>query len=241
MNVDTDSIDKSIQDQEEPQMANVLLTGFEAFGNTPTNPAELVARALDGTVVGEAEIVSRIVPNVFFESIDFVCAAIAEVQPELVIMLGEYGGRAMITVERLAQNFNDGTRYQLADNAGNVLQGQPTVTDGPAAYYTTLPLRAMVKAMRAAGIPSDISDAAGTFCCNHLMYGVLHHISKEQMPIRAGWIHLPCLPNVAALDENLGAPSMSVETSVAGVKAGIQAALEHPQDIDEPSVSRLQI
>ncbi|QDU09397.1 pyroglutamyl-peptidase I [Gimesia aquarii] len=222
-------------------MRKVLLTGFEPYGNTPTNPAESVARALDGTLVGDAEIVSRIVPNVFFECIDFVCAAIAEVQPELVIMLGEYGGRAMITVERLAQNFNDGTRYHLADNAGNVLQGQPTVAEGPAAYYTTLPLRAMVKAMRAAGIPSDISDAAGTFCCNHLMYGVLHHIAQEQLPIRAGWIHLPHLPSVAAMDENLGAPSMSVKTSTAGVKAGIQAALEHSKDIDEPSVSRLQI
>lgn len=222
-------------------MRKVLLTGFEPYGNTPTNPAESVARALDGTLVGDAEIVSRIVPNVFFECIDFVCAAISEVQPELVIMLGEYGGRAMITVERLAQNFNDGTRYQLSDNAGNVLQGQPTVAEGPAAYYTTLPLRAMVKAMRAAGIPSDISDAAGTFCCNHLMYGVLHHIAQEQLPIRAGWIHLPHLPSVAAMEENLGAPSMSVKTSTAGVKAGIQAALEHPKDIDEPSVSRLQI
>jgi len=222
-------------------MTKVLLTGFEAYGNTPTNPAELVAKALDGSVVGEAEIVARIVPNVFFECIEFVKAAIAEVQPELVIMLGEYGGRSMITVERLAQNFNDGTRYGLADNAGCVLQGQPTAVDGPVAYYSTLPLRAMVKAMREAGVPADISDAAGTFCCNHLMYGILHHISQERLPIRAGWIHLPHLPCVAALDENLGAPSMSAETSAAGVKVAIQAALEHPGDLDEPSLSRLQI
>jgi len=222
-------------------MTKVLLTGFEAYGNTPTNPAESVARALDGTVVGDAEIVARIVPNVFFECIEFVTAAIAEVQPELVIMLGEYGGRSMITVERLAQNFNDATRYGLADNAGCVLQGQPTAVDGPTAYYATLPLRAMVKAMRAAGIPADISDAAGTFCCNHLMYGILHHISTEGLPICAGWIHLPHLPCVAALDENLGTPSMSVETSMAGVELAIQAAVENPQDIEDASFSRLQI
>lgn len=222
-------------------MTKVLLTGFEPFGHTPTNPAESVARALDGTIIGEAEIVARIVPCAFFECIEFVKAAIAEVQPDLVIMLGEYGGRSMITVERIAQNFNDGTRYRLEDNAGKVLQGQPTVAEGPAAYYTTLPIRAMVKAMRASGLPADISDAAGTFCCNHLMYGILHHIATEQLPIRAGWIHLPHLPCVAALDENLGAPSMSAETSTAGVKLGIQAAVENIQDIEDASFSRLQI
>lgn len=222
-------------------MTNVLLTGFEAYGNTPVNPAELVARALDGTVIGEAKIVSRIVPNVFFECIDVVSDAIKELEPSLVLMLGEYGGRAMLTVERLAQNLNDATRYQLTDNAGAAPQGQLTAPEGPAAYYSTLPLRAMVKAMRAGGIPADISDVAGTFCCNHLMYGILHHIAQEQLPMRAGWIHLPHLPRVAAREENLGAPSMSVETSTTGVRIGIQAALKHPEDIDAPSISRLQI
>ncbi|QDV50302.1 pyroglutamyl-peptidase I [Gimesia fumaroli] len=222
-------------------MTNVLLTGYGPFGNTPVNPAESVARALDGTVIGEAKIVSRIVPNVFFECIDVVSAAIAELQPSLVVMLGEYGGRSMITVERLAQNLNDATRYQLADNAGAAPQGVLTAPEGPVAYYSTVPLRAMVKAMRSEGIPADISDAAGTFGCNHLMYGILHHIAQKQLPIRAGWIHLPHLPCVAALEENLGAPSMSAETATAGVKLAIQAALEHLEDINEPSASRLQI
>ncbi len=116
-----------------------------------------------------------------------------------------------------------------------------TVADGPAAYYSTLPIRAMVKAMRESGIPSDISDATGTFCCNHLMSGILHHIHLNGLPIRAGWIHLPHLPNVAALPDNLGAPSMSVETSALGVEIGLRAVLENAQDIDEPILSRLQI
>ena len=214
-------------------MKKVLLTGFEAYGYTPINPAESVARALEGASVGDVEIVSRIVPNTFFKCIDFVTAAIEEVQPELVVMMGEYGGRSMITVERLAQNLNDGTRYGLTDNAGQSLQGDLTAAEGPVAYYATLPLRAMVKAMRAAGVPADISDAGGTFCCNHLMYGVLHYLAHKQSAIRAGWIHLPFLPAVAALEENLGAPSMSVETAVAGVKMGIQAALDHPEDLNE--------
>lgn len=222
-------------------MAKILLTGFEAYGRTPHNPAELVASELDGKFVGSSEIVARIVPNSFFQCIDFVAKSIAEIEPEIVVMLGEYGGRAVITVERIAQNLNDSTRYGLVDNAKCVLQGEMTIPDGPVAYYSTLPLRAMVKSMRDAGIPADISDAPGTFCCNHLMYGILHHIAINGLPIRAGWIHLPYLPRVAALSENLGTPSMSVETSASGVEIGIRAVIENAQDINEPIASRLQI
>jgi pyroglutamyl-peptidase len=99
----------------------------------------------------------------------------------------------------------------------------------------------MVKAMRHSGKPSDISDAPGTFCCNHLMYGILHHIAARGLPIRAGWIHLPYLPSTAALEENLGAPSMSVETSAAGVLAGIRAILDNAADIQEAVLPRFQI
>ena len=222
-------------------MSKVLLTGFEAYGHTPENPAEAVACALDGRQILGSEVVARIVPNNFFECIDFVWNSISEIAPDIVVMMGEYGGRATITVERIAQNMNDSTRYDLADNKGCSLQGQMTADEGPTAYYTTLPIRAMVKAMRASGIPSDISDAAGTFCCNHLMYGILHRISVNNLPIRAGWIHLPHLPSVAALPENLGAPSMSLETSSTSIEIGIRAVLENSRDIDAPILSRLQI
>jgi pyroglutamyl-peptidase len=222
-------------------MSTILVTGFEAFGRTPVNPAEQVARQLGGSAIDGAKLVARIVPNTFFACIDVVRAAIEEVRPETVLMLGEYGGRAMLTVERIAQNLNDDARYRLKDNAGRVLQGELTSPHGPAAYYTTLPIRAMVKAMRAAGIPADISDVTGTFCCNHLMYGILHHIAVTGLPIRAGWVHLPHLPEVAALEENLGAPSMALETQVTGVRAAIGAILAHPVYTDDTIVSRLQI
>lgn len=221
-------------------MRTVLVTGYGPFAHTPVNPAEVVARALDGARIGDATVVGTVVPNVFFRVLDVVQAKITEVEPQLVIMLGEFGGRAEITVERIAQNLNDGARYRLADNDGVVLQEQLTAPDGPAAYYATLPIRAMVKAMRNAGIPADISDTAGTFGCNHLMYGILHHIAARRLPIRAGWVHLPHLPEVAAREENLGAPSMSAETSIAGLRAAIQAAVEHADDIREPIRSRWQ-
>ncbi len=222
-------------------MSRVLLTGFGPYGNTPTNPAEAVAKQLDGETIGGAHVASRIVPCEWFKSIDAAAEGIRETKPEVVIMLGEYGGRAEITVERLAHNLNDSARYALEDNDGVVLQDALTAPDGPVAYYATAPIRAMVLAMREAGIPADISDTPGTLVCNHLMYGVLHRIAVEHSPIRAGWVHLPHLPSVAALEANLGAPSMSTETAAEGVRAAIGAAVLHATDVTDPVRSRWQI
>ncbi|MBG6156445.1 pyroglutamyl-peptidase I [Roseibium album] len=222
-------------------MKTILLTGFEAFGTTPVNPAEKVARHLDGETVEGARIVSSVIPNTFFVCIDAVKAAMAQSGADAVVMMGEFGGRATITVERFALNFNDATRYGLKDNAGVSLQDKPTAPEGPLAYQSTLPLRAMVKAMRDGGIPADISDAAGTFCCNHLFYGVLHHLAQTNRTTPAGWIHLPHLPEVAAMDANLGTPSMSVETAAAGLRLALSALVKHPQDIDDAISGRLQI
>ncbi|MGB5812379.1 MAG: pyroglutamyl-peptidase I, partial [Polyangiales bacterium] len=197
--------------------------------------------ALHGETIAGATIASVIVPNNFFECIEVVANAIGERRPALVVMMGEYGGRSMITVERIATNYNDSTRYGLADNRGRTLQGEPTVPGGPAAVNATAPIRAMVQAMREAGVPADISDTPGTFGCNHLMYGVLHHIEHEGLGIPAAWIHLPALPEVAALDRNLGMPSMSAETSTRGVRVAIEAALAHPTDIDVAVPSLFQI
>jgi len=222
-------------------MPTVLVTGFGPYGHTPDNPAQSVAEALDGETIAGATVVGRVVPCKWFKSIEAATGGIREVEPELVVMLGEYGGRAMITVERLAHNLNDSTRYGLEDNDGVVLQDERTAPEGPVAYYASAPIRAMVLAMRAAGIPADISDTPGTLVCNHLMYGVLHHIAVERLPIRAGWIHLPHLPKVAALEENLGAPSMSAETAAAGVRAAIAAAVQNPVDLGDAVRSRWQI
>lgn len=128
-------------------LTKILLAGFEAYGHTPHNPAELVARKLDGKLIRGSEIIARIVPKNFFECIDLIWALISETEPEIVVMMGEYGGRATITVERIAQNLNDSARYGLADYKGCSLQGQPTVVDGPAAHYTTLPIGDLITRM----------------------------------------------------------------------------------------------
>ena len=238
---------------------NILITGFEHYGNTKTNPAQIVVEDLKDNmeslrqnhiVPKNAKIHTLIVPSNFWESIHVVVAEMKRVDADVVIMLGEYTGRAVITVERIATNINDAKRYGMADNNGVQLQG-PTDPDGPLAYESTLPIRAMVQKMRRAGIPADISDVGGTFCCNHLHYGVLHHVEslrKELMPRKVpivGWIHLPMLPETAALPENLGQPSMSAGTSLHGVLAGVQAIMEcHNKDDDDEDIvipSRLQI
>ncbi|GHC09529.1 pyroglutamyl-peptidase I [Cerasicoccus arenae] len=222
-------------------MKKILLTGFGDWAGSNANPAGEVAHALNGVQLEGASIRSVIAPSVFKQMAGCVTDAIDADKPDIVLMMGEYNGRTMITVERVAQNFIDATRYGFGDEAGDMPQDEAIVPDGPYAYPATVPLRAMVRAMRDAGVPADISDTAATFGCNLLMYSVLHYISKKKLPIRAGWVHLPSLPATAALDKNVGLPSMALETQIAGLKAGIVAAAAHATDIDAPISSRLQI
>jgi pyroglutamyl-peptidase len=213
-------------------MKKILLSGFGDWAGSCANPAKAVADTLDGMTIAGAVIHKVIAPSIFNEMIKAVTDEIDRISPDVVIMMGEFGGRSMITVERIAQNLIDAPRYDMGDMSGSRPQDEPVVPGGPAAYYATLPLRAMVRAMRDAGIPSDISDATGTFGCNLLMYGVLNYIAVNQLPIRAGWIHLPALPETAALDKNVGMPSMSVATQVDGLKTAIQAVVGNEKDID---------
>jgi pyroglutamyl-peptidase len=222
-------------------MTKVLVAGFERYGTTPVNPAQGVAEALDGATIDGAEVVGLVVSSQWFVCIDEVVASIEAHESDLVVMLGEYGGRSMITVERIAQNLNDSARYDVADNTGLVLEDDLTAPDGPVAYWSTAPIRAMVLALRDAGIPADISDAMGTLMCNHLMYGVLHQVATQEIATKGAWIHLPPLPEVAAFESNLGAPSMSLETSAEAVRLAISAAVSHADDVHAHVHSRFQI
>jgi pyroglutamyl-peptidase len=239
----------------------ILITGFEHYGNTETNPAQKVVERLESLVLagqrldpnfqlvkGVKKLVTLVVPNNFFESIDVVRTRIEEACPDVVIMLGEYPGRAMITLERFATNFNDSSRYGLKDNKGVEMTGDLTFPGGPLAYQSTLPVRAIVKNMRAVGIPADISDTGGTFVCNHLFYGILHSATQnlslqDNHTISVGWVHLPFLPVTASLPGNLGQPSMSLETSLQGVLSCLATIVgRHGRgDIQEVSLSRLQL
>lgn len=197
----------------------LLLTAFEPFGGSDMNPAQ-DAVGLIPDRIGDTEIVRIDVPVVFGEAIQAVSAAIRREKPDAVLCIGQAGGRAALTPERVAINIDDAS---IPDNAGAQPVDRPVVPGGPAAYFATLPVKAMVAAIRQAGLPASLSNTAGTFVCNHLMYGVLHLLATEYPGVRGGFMHVPFAPQQVA---DRPAPSMSVEDIARGIAAAIAVIAE---------------
>ena len=209
-------------------MRNVLVTGFEPFGGEPINPALEAVRRLEGKILGGARVATRALPVVRFAAIEEIERHIREVDPILVLAIGQAGGRLEITPERIAINVDD---FRIPDNGGFQPMDEPIVQAGPPAYWSTLPIKAMVLAMKQAGIPASVSNTAGTFVCNHLFYGLMHCLAQQRNGVRGGFLHIPYLPEQAA--RLGGQPSMSVECVVKGLEAAITAALGVESDIVE--------
>jgi pyroglutamyl-peptidase len=208
---------------------NILLTGFDPFEQESINPSWEAVRALDGWKVGGAVVHARQVPCVFGQALDVLASAMDELQPQLVLCIGQAGGRAEITPERIAINIDDG---RVADNAGRQPIDLPVVPGAPAAYFSTLPIKAIVRDLRAAGVPASVSNTAGTFVCNHIFYGLMHRIATHPVPgLRGGFIHIPYLPEQAA--RFAGAPSMSLATMVEALRIAVATALAVKQDVAE--------
>ena len=207
-------------------MRNVLVTGFVPFGGESVNPALESIKLLEGLILGGYRVVTREVPVTRFESIDAIKAHIRETDPVLVLAVGQAGGRLEITPERVAINMDD---FRIPDNGGFQPVDEPVVDGAPAAYWSTLPIKAMVLAMREAGIPASVSNSAGTFVCNHLFYGLMHYLAQSGNKIHGGFVHIPYLPVQAA---RIGLqPSMAVETIVKGLKVALSTALNSSSDI----------
>lgn len=204
----------------------LLLTAFDPFGGAAMNPAlEAVKRVLD-SVCG-VEILKLEVPTVFDEAIAVVTEAIDANLPDAVLCVGQAGGRAALTVERVAINVDDA---RIPDNWGKQPVDRPIREDGPAAYFSTLPIKAMVASIREAGLPAAVSNSAGTFVCNHLMYGVLYHLEHRGMNARAGFLHVPFDPSqTEGRGDNL--PSMCREDMVRGIEAAIAVIACNDRDI----------
>lgn len=203
-------------------MKKVLLTGFEPFGGEQMNPAVLVMNRLKGRTIGPYMVEGLELPTVFGKSIDKLLEVVKAAEPDVVICLGQAGGRADITFERIAINVNDA---RITDNEGNQPEDMPVVPDGPVAYWSTLPIKAMVAKLRSSGIPASVSDSAGTFVCNQLFYGLMHHIEMSGKEMRGGFVHIPYLPEQAL--QHKGAPSMSLDLMVAGLEQAIEALDMH--------------
>ncbi len=211
------------------QRTNVLLTGFDPFDREALNPSWEAVRALDGWTCGRATVHARQMPCVFGQAIEALASAMDELQPRLVLCIGQAGGRAEITPECVAINIDNG---RIADNAGRQPIDLPVVSGAPAAYFSTLPIKAMVRDLRAAGIPASVSNTAGTFVCNHIFYGLMHRIATHPAAgLRGGFIHIPYLPEQAARFP--GAPSMSLATMVEALRISVATALAVEKDVAE--------
>ena len=171
----------------------LLLTAFDAFGGETINPALQALEALPESVAG-LRLIKLEVPTVFGDSLDVVRHALQTHRPDAVLCLGQAGGRSAITVERVAINVMDA---RMPDNKGYTPVDVSIVPDGPAAYFATLPIKRMVAAMQAVGVAAAISDTAGTFVCNQLLYGVLHSLHLEGLSAMAGFVHVPYVPKQA--------------------------------------------
>lgn len=200
----------------------VLLTGFEAFGDDPSgqglNPSALAAQALHEQQIAGHQVVAAVLPCVFGASVKVLKDLIREHRPSMVICLGQAGGRAGISLERVAINLDDAP---MPDNAGTVRLNTRVVPQGPTAYFSTLPIRAMLEALQHEGLPCELSSSAGHFVCNHVFYALMHTLRKNKVP--SGFVHLPYLPEQAAAS---GTPSMDLTVIVQGIRTALQAALE---------------
>jgi pyroglutamyl-peptidase len=204
----------------------VLLTGFEPFNKATINPAWEAVRALEGWSGDGFRVEVRQLPCVFGVANEVLRQAVDEIKPDLVIAVGQAGGRAELSVERVAINVDDAS---IVDNAGRQPIDAAIVADGPAAYFATLPIKAIVRAMRERGLVAGVSQTAGTFVCNHVFYGLMHHTAG--MPLRAGFIHVPYLPE--QVTELSGVPSMALEDIVAGLRTTVGVALAVEGDVNE--------
>ena len=200
----------------------VLVTGFDPFGGSPVNPSWDAVHSLHGRTIAGHAIVGGEIPTVFGASLRHLETLMDEHQPRLVVCTGQAGGRGAISLERVAINVNDA---RIPDNAGAKPIDVAIVPDGPAAYFTSLPIKAMLQSLLDAGVRAEVSQTAGTFVCNQTFYGLMHLLAQPKWQgVRGGLIHVPWLPEQ-------GQPSMRVDEIVRGLELAIACALSTHHDI----------
>jgi len=204
-----------------------LVTGFEPFGPDAVNPSREAVLRLSSRL-GDLTVEIRIVPTVFGRAIAALEDAIVTMQPDIVLGVGLAGGRAELSLERVAINVDDA---RIPDNDGQQPIDQPIVAGGPAAYFTGLPVKRAVAALREAGLPAIVSNTAGTFVCNHIFYGLMHLVASRRLPVRGGFLHVPYLPEQAAGLAGIQVPSMALDDIVRGIEIILRVAAAHTEDI----------
>lgn len=207
-------------------MKKVLVTGFDPFGGESINPAFEAVKLLPDSIL-DAKIIKLEVPTVFSKGPDATIAAIEKEQPNFVLCIGQAGGRSQMTPEFVGINY---AQARIPDNAGEQPLNQPLVEDGATAYFTQLPIYAMVEAMKAKGIPAAVSYTAGTYVCNAMLYRVLHATNTKYTNVKAGFMHVPYATE-QTVNQPAGTPGMNIADIAKGIEASIEAILTHDQDI----------
>lgn len=208
----------------------ILVTGFDPFGNDKINPAIEAVKLLPDEI-NDSQIIKLEIPTVFNKSAKTIRQAILKHNPDIVLNIGQAGGRFGITAERVAINIDDA---RIKDNEGNQPLNEKIREDGENAYFSQLPIKAIVKAIRNQGPPSYVSNTAGTFVCNHVMYQVQYMIDKEFNNIKAGFIHIPFLPNQVVTKNNV--PSLSLKDDVRGLIAALETIISYEDKDDLKSI-----
>ncbi|MCW2901326.1 MAG: Pyrrolidone-carboxylate peptidase [Streptosporangiaceae bacterium] len=206
-------------------MTRVLLTGFEPFEDSTVNPSWQAVRLAASAPPDGVSLTTAVLPVVFHDAIDRLRTAIDESGADLVVCVGQAGGRPDLTVERVAINVDDA---RIPDNSGRQPVDEPIAADGPAAYFSTLPVKACVAAVRDAGLPASVSHTAGTYLCNHVFYGLMHLIATERPGLRGGFVHVPYLPEQVLAS---GEPSLPAAAIATALRAVVSAAVTTSQDL----------
>ena len=192
----------------------IIITGFEPFNNEATNPTQELVRKLQVTAPGDGNLVTDVLPVDTIAAPAYLTALLDRHHPTAVLLMGLAMGRAVLSVERVAINVRD---FNIPDNAGVQLHDQPIVPDGPAAYFSTIPVCAIRERLCANGIPAEISNSAGTYLCNQVLYTALHWAAQREQKPSIGFLHTPPLPGQVAAQQRPG-PSMAFETMLTGVR-----------------------
>ncbi|MGL6200940.1 MAG: pyroglutamyl-peptidase I [Lachnospiraceae bacterium] len=203
----------------------ILITGFDPFGGADINPAYEAVKMLPDQIK-EAEIIKMEIPTVFIKDGEVMEKAIGEHRPDVVVCVGQAGGRSDISVEKVAINLMEA---RIPDNEGNQPLDQKVWEDGENAYFATIPVKAMAGKIKVGGIPSSVSYTAGTFVCNDIMYRLLYLAEKQYQEIRGGFIHVPYLPE-QAVNLPAGTPTMAAETIAKGLELAMEAIIENEED-----------
>lgn len=205
----------------------ILVTAFDPFGGESINPALKVIQQLPSQIKGAA--ITRLeVPTVFRKSAQILEAAVRDRQPDVVLCIGQAGGRAGLTPERIAINQDDA---RIPDNEGQQPIDVPIQEKGQSAYFSTLPIKAMVEAIQAIGLPASVSNTAGTFVCNHLFYQTLYLADTAFPEMKVGFLHIPYLPEQVVNKPHH--PSMNAGDMVKGIVAAIEAIIDYDGKADQ--------